>query len=82
MAQRHSLTALLSERCPEAEFVNDLGVKWWRLDWPGVFFLTEFPSGERKWVALNDGQVVYETDDIGALSLWADLRGHRPIDVH
>lgn len=61
------------------DFVNDVGIKWWLYKGmteklhKGQVFNVEFPSGERQRVILQDGNIVYETQDIDSLCCRIDV---------
>lgn len=52
------------------DFVNGEGIKWWDV---GGMWMVELPTGEREYVALENGQVVYSSAQFEAVALWQEL---------
>ncbi|WP_152467710.1 hypothetical protein [Gordonia terrae] len=65
--KRHNPFALPSE----PDFTNEIGVKWWGINAgraeDGTAVYVEAPDGDRDYLILKDGEVLYGTKSLEAL---------------
>jgi hypothetical protein len=58
----------------DPDFTNDQGVKWWKKSSNGLVWMTELPDGTRKFVVIDDGSMIYESDRLVEAGTFADFR--------